>query len=66
MKGPLFRSGQSVAWVDPDEDNIMKPHVGVVVTWDVHDGNRLYMVQESKDEFCLVLEEELRPLRERD
>ena len=66
MKAPQFREGDVVTWTDPDEDNVMKPHVGIVMALDVHDGSRVYFIQESEDLFQLVLEEELRLVKRRE
>jgi hypothetical protein len=59
---PQFRPGQAVTWVDPDENNLMQPHAGVIDAMETHDGARLYLVRESENLMTLVLEDELQPL----
>lgn len=66
MRAPSFRQGQVVTWVDPDEDGVMKPHVGRVVSWEVQDDARVYFIHETEDLFALVLEEELSPVKMED
>jgi hypothetical protein len=63
---PRFRPGQWVTWVDPDENNLMKPHVGLIEGIEYHDGARVYFIKETEDLFQLVLEEELSPIRQGD
>lgn len=66
MKAPQYKLGEVVTWVDPDEDNVMKPHVGVVRDRDRHDNLWVYFIQESEDFYYLVLEEELTLVKARD
>lgn len=66
MKAPQFKNGDAVTWVDPDEDDVMKPHAGIVRDRDRHDNFWVYFIQETEDFFYLVLEEELTLLRPRD
>lgn len=65
-----FRVGQWVAWKDEDESGLIQPHVGKVAANTIHDGNRVYMLEE-KDEtapdgmrLIFALEEELSRLKE--
>ena len=49
--------------MDPDEDNLMQPHAGVVFSWDFSTGERVYIIQEGEKEFFMALEEELSPIK---
>lgn len=60
---PRFRPGQAVTWVDPDENNVMQPHTGIVESVEVVDGARVYAVRETDSLWQIVLEEELSPLK---